>query len=247
MSSFANKQPALHRELVIGELVIQDLREMERTGNFDRNVLLWVQDGYANKAIEENLPQLASMNKALNASGASDAERRQRRVETLGQLTRETYATEKALGRGVDLRTYVDAAKTFYEAESARYGAHLGDVAEYIKKALENGEKPDLERFARQAYISLAKMSGAVSNLEGLSGKPAAQAVALQMRQGIERINYVTVADQPVQVGRELLKIVELIGRDPEKYIEFRDPSRMAMPERQPWDFEPVPREEYSM
>lgn len=244
MGSIAkNKHPTFHREPIIPDLVIRDLKEMERSGNYDRNVLLWLQDGYANKAIAQNIPRLRELHTTLTEAGESPDEIRKKKNQALVDITQETYSTAKASGDGADLKGYVDAAKTFFEAESARYGGHLQEVAEYIKKALENGEQPDIERHARNAYMSLAKLSGAMTQLEGLSGKPAAQQVAIMMKKGIENINFVTVGDQPTNVGRELLKVVDKIGQNPTKYIEFRDPSRMAMPERGPWDFEPIQKQ----
>ena len=237
------KQPSLYREPIIPELVIPDLKEMERSGSYDRNVLLWLQDGYVNRAIKEHLPQLHELHTSLVESGESPEEMRRQKTQALVEFTRASYATEKAAGRGADLKGYIDAAKTFFEAESARYGGHLQELAEYIKKALENGEKPDIERHARHAYVSMAKLSGAMTHLEGLSGKPAALQVANLMRKGIEEIKFATVGDQPTNVGRELLKVVDKIGQNPSAYIEFRDPSRMGMPERGPWDYEPMHRQ----
>lgn len=247
MGSIAkNKHPAFHREPIIPDLVIQDLKDMERSGSYDRNVLLWLQDGYVNKAISQNIPHLRELHTNLTEAGENPDEIRRQKNQALVDLTRATYSTAKAAGDGADLKGYVDAAKTFFEAESARYGSHLQEVAEYIKKALENGEQPDIERYARSTYMSLAKLSGAMTQLEGLSGKPAAQQVATLMKKGIEQINFVAITDQPTNVGRELLKVVDKIGQNPGKYIEFRDPSRMAMPERGPWDFEPIQKQSSS-
>lgn len=243
MSAAQTKQPSLYREPIIPELVIPDLQEMERSGKHDRNVLLWLQDGYVNRAIKEHLPQLRQLHTSLVESGESPEEARRQKTQALVEFTRATYSTEKAAGRGADLKGYIDAATTFFEAESARYGGHLQELAEYIKKALENGEKPDIEGHARHAYVSMAKLSGAITHFEGMRDKPAALQVANLMRKGIDEIQFVTVGDQPTNVGRKLLKVVERIEQNPSAYIEFRDPSRIGMPERGPWDYEPMHRQ----
>jgi len=238
------KQPSLCRKPIFSDLVIPDLKEMERSGSYNRNILLWLQDGYVIRAIKEHLPQLRELHTSLVESGESPEEMRRQKTQALVDFTRASYATEKAAGRGVDLKSYIDAAKAFFEAESARYGGHLQELAEYIKKALENGEKPDIERHARHAYVSMAKLSGAMTHLEGLSGKPAALQVANMMRKGIEEINFVTVGDQPTNIGRELLKAVNEIRRNPRAYIEFREPSWIEVPDRGPWDYDPMHRQE---
>lgn len=243
MSTAQAKQPSFYREPIIPELVIPDLQDLERKGSYDRNVLLWLQDGYVNRAIKENVAQLRDLHTSLVESGESPETMRREKTGALIAFTRATYANEKAEGRGADLKGYLDAAKTFFEAESARYGGHLQELAEYIKKALENGEKPDIERHARHVYVSMAKLSGAMIHLEGLSGKPAALQIAHMMRKRRDEIKYVTIADQPTNVGRKLMEVVERIGENPRAYIEFRDPDRLGMPERGPWDYEPMQRQ----
>lgn len=243
MIASAAKQPTLHREPIIPELVVSDLKAMAKSGNFDNNVLLWLQDGFANKALAGGIAHLGKLQKALVDAGESPDVIQAKQRQELASLTEATYAAAKAGGHGVDLQTYLEAATTFYYAESARYGDHLNDVALSIKQALENGQSPDVERHARTTYLSLAKLSGVMTHLEGLSGKPAAQAVAQTIKNGIERINFVTVGDQPTEVGRELLKVVDTIGQNPRKYIEFKNPSQMEMPKSGLWDFEPIQRD----
>lgn len=238
-----NKQPTLHREPLFPELVIPDLKDMERSGSYDRNALLWLQDGYSSRALREYRPELRELHTRLVESGASIEEARRQKVETLAKFTCELYKSEKASGRGrvVDLKGYIEGAKAFYESESVRYGGHLQELAEYIAKALENGEKPDLERHARQVYVSMAKLSSTIVSLDGISGQSAAQASDI-MKRGVDSLNINIIGDQPTRVGRELLGLVNKISKNPTAYIEFRDPSGIEMPERGPWDFEPVHR-----
>lgn len=235
------KQPTLHREPIINELVIPSLKAMEGSG-YNRHVLLWLQDGYVNKALTQNQRELGGMRASLVEQGLSDEEIKREQMQALAKFARQTYKAEQAEGRGADLKSYLDAANTFYEAESLRYGSHLQEVAEYIEKALANGEKPDLDRLARHAYISMAKMSSAIEQLKGMNGEAEAQKVAQFMNRGITKINFTTVGDQPTNVGRQLLKLVDEIAQNPKKYIEFRDPSDLPMPKRQPWEFEPEQR-----
>lgn len=238
-----NKQPTLRREPLVPELIIPDLKVMEGSGNYNRNVLLWLQDNYVAKAMEKHAGDLHEMHAALTSAGESRDDIRTEKMKALIGFTRDVYKQEKAEGRGAGLKTYLEAANTFFETESARYGSHLQEIAEYVQKALANGEHPDVEKYARHAYVSMSKISGAMTQLESLNGRPAAQQVATYMKRGIEQIHFATVGDQPPTVGRVLLKFVEKISQNPGKYIEFRDPASIPMPERGPWDFEPIQRQ----
>ena len=237
-----SKSPTLMRDPIIKRLVIQDLVEMERTGNFDTNVLLWVQDRYTNQAIAENRTELRDMHHKMMAENAPQEVMRAARARAIVEFTRETYSAAKSEGSGADLKTYLEAAEVFYQTESARYGAHLQEVSEYIRKALENGEKPDIEKIGVHAYISMAKLSGAMENLTKLSGKPMASRVAETMRQGIENIHFGAVGDAPNKaVGKEILRFVDTVSKQPDRYVEFRDPTSMIAPS-DPWGLEPMHR-----
>ena len=237
-----SKSPTLMRDPIIKRLVIQDLVEMERTGNFDTNVLLWVQDRYTNQAITENRTELRDMHQKMLAENAPPEVMRAARARAIVEFTRETYSAAKSEGSGADLKTYLEAAEVFYQTESARYGAHLQEVAEYIRKALENGEKPDVEKVGVHAYISMAKLSGAMEKLGNLSGKPMANRVAETMRRGIEEIHFSAVGDAPNKdVGKAILQFVDTVGNKPDRYVEFRDPSTMTAPS-DPWGLEPMHR-----
>ncbi|MFA6231042.1 MAG: hypothetical protein WC617_12855 [Rhodanobacter sp.] len=253
-STAANKQPTLRREPLIPDLVIQDLRDMDMTGNYDRNVLLWVQDGYVHRALQEHLVEIRELHEQLVASGRPADEVRREKMIALVGFVRETYSTEKAGGRGADLKGYVEAARIVWETEAARYGEHLqelGDhlqeLGEYLKKALANGEKPNLDWLARNAYVSMARMSSVIGNLESLVGKPAAQEAARMMQRGIDAIHVEQVGGRSTEVGRALMAHVVEIAKAPNKYIQSRDPSKTIMPKREPFDFEPAHRAEHGM
>lgn len=245
-STASFKQPTLRREPLIPDLVIQDLRDMDMTGNYDRNVLLWVQDGYVHRALQEHLAEIRELDAQLVGAGLPAEHVRREKMMALVGFVRETYSTQKSGGRGADLKGYVEAARIFWETEAARYGDHLQELGEYLEKALANGEKPDLDWQARNAYISMARMSSVIGNLESLAGKPAAQEVAQLMQRGIESIHMEQVGGRRLEVGRALLAQVNKIAEAPNKYIQFRDPSKMTMPKREPFDFEPTHRAERS-
>jgi hypothetical protein len=240
----ASKTTTARRELTLHELVIPDLKQVEATGKFDKNVLLWLQDAYVSRAIKENTGELLNFHRDLSKTETTGEERWKRKTEFLTKITKETYSAARSEGGGFDLKQYVDAAKTFYESESVLYAGQLGELAEYIKKSMEAGVKPDIERFAREAYVSMARMSGAIKNLEGVGARANAQQMAQMMKKGIEHINFaaVTNPNHTVQIGRELLKVVDRISQAPEKYMQFVDPRNLAAPKAGPWDFEPVHR-----
>ncbi len=243
-STAANKQPTLRREPLIPDLVIQALRDMDMTGNYDRDVLLWVQDGYVYRALQEHLVEIRALHAELINSERTVEEVRREKMTALVEFVRETYSSEKAGGRGADLKGYVEAAQIFWETEAARYGDHLQELGEYLDKALANGEKPDLETHARNAYISMAKMSSVMGHLEGLAGKPAAQEAAHLMQRGIDAIHLAQVGGRRLEVGRALLAQVHRIAQAPTNYIELRDPASVRMPKRDPFDFEVANRTE---
>ena len=235
------KQPVSYREPVLEKLVLNDLIYLSNDSRYDKNVLLWMQDRYVNQAITENMSVLIDLVRKGKQEGSTPDEMRRDRIEALVKLTQETYSSEKSLGRGADLKTYLDAATTFFEAESVRYAGHLKDVSEQIAKAIANGESPDIDRIARTVYGATFKMSGAIDSLERIN-KTSADAVAKMMEQGIKKIEEVAVTDAELNVGRVLFKAIDQISQSPEKYIQFTDPRRMEMPDYQLWDFEPVHR-----
>lgn len=235
------KQPASYREPVLEKLVLNDLIHLSNDSRYDKNVLLWMQDRYVNQAITENMSVLIDLVRKGKQEGSTPDEMKRERIETLVRLARETYSSEKSLGRGADLKTYLDAATTFFEAESVRYAGHLKDVSEQIAKAVANGERPDIDRIARTVYGATFKMSGAIDSLERIN-KASADAVAKMMENGVKRIEMVAVTNAELNVGRVLYQAIDQISNSPEKYIQFTDPRRMDMPDYKAWDFEPVHR-----
>ena len=235
------KQPASYREPVLEKLVLNDLIQLSNDSRYDKNVLLWMQDRYVNQAITENMSVLIDLVRKGKQEGSTPDEMKRERIETLVRLARETYSSEKSLGRGADLKTYLDAATTFFEAESVRYAGHLKDVSEQIAKAVANGERPDIDRIARTVYGATFKMSGAIDSLERIN-KSSADAVAKMMENGVKRIEMVAVTNAELNVGRVLYQAIDQISNSPEKYIQFTDPRRMDMPDYKAWDFEPIHR-----
>lgn len=242
MADLRRKQPTAHREPLLTKLVVGDLIALSKDGRYDRNVLLWMQDRYAQQAMVENMGELADLVRAGAAQGAAPDEVRQQRQEALSKFTRETYSAEKGAGRGADLKSYLEAAETFFESESVRYAGHLKEVAEEIAKALANGEKPDIDRISRTMFRATFKMAGAIESLESIN-KPTSQAVVNMMVAGIKRIEQTAVIDHPdLAVGRQLFQAIERMEKEPEKYIQYVNPRDMEMPAYAPFDYEPVHR-----
>jgi hypothetical protein len=238
------KSSTVRRELTLYELVIPDLKDMNATGKFDRNVLLWLQDAYVSRAIKEHTGEFISFHRRLSEKPLTEEERWRERTDFLKKITNQTYSTARSSGEGVNLQQYVDAARALYQSESVLYAGQLQELAEYIKKALADGVKPDIERFARESYVSMSRMSGAIKNLEGIGQRAGAAQVAQMMKQGIDQINFaaVTTPGVSLNVGRQLLEAVQRIGAQPEKYIQFVDAHKLGTPQAGPWDFEPSRR-----
>jgi hypothetical protein len=239
--SAKTKQPSLRRELIISELVISDLKEMDQSGGYDLNVLLWLQDGYVNRAIKAYLPELQELQVG---SGKSPKEIRRQQMRALVDFTCAIYANEKDDGQGgVDLKRYIDAAQTFFETELAHYGGSVKEIAEYIKKSSENGEKLDIERYARDVYISSAMLSRVMKYFEKSEMNSVAVQVEGMLKQSFEEIGAIRTDSPSINVGQKLLELVVKIGLDPRAYIEFHDPS-IEMPKREPWDYKPMQRQD---
>lgn len=250
VSAKAEDKAVTRRELTLQELVIPDLQFMAASGKFDVNVLLWLQDGYVERAMKEHVVELMQFTRDLaSQSGLSADDRWWCQIEFLGKLTREVYEAEKVNSDGTRRpieEAYLDAAKTFYQAESVMYAGQLEELAEFIKKSLEAGVEPNLERFAKDAFVSMSRMSDSISKLEKMSSGAARQMTQM-MRQGIEAINYTVVSTpgQPIPVGRKLLQVVNEIAQNPHKYIEYVAPQRTIRAD--PTSFEPARRRESSL
>lgn len=239
-SAATRKTVQIAREPVLEVLVIPDLIEMAKAGHgkgVDRNVLLWMQDAVVQKSIAENMPLLIDLMRKGREEGSSPDEQHRDRIQLLTKLTKETYSSEKSLGRGADLKTYLDAATTFFEAESTRHAGHLKELSEEIAKALANGEKPDIDRLARSIYGSTSKILGAMDSLESLN-KSSADAVRNAMQQGMERIGMIAATSGALEVNRVLFAAIDQISKEPHRYVVFKDPARIQMPDIKLWDFE---------
>lgn len=235
LSDIKNKHPARKRELLLWHLIIPDLITMEKSGAYDRNVLLVLQNRYVEQAFVEFRSEII---RAGNAIGNDHA-----MLEALERYTREVYSASKARGDGIDLKGYCDAASMFFESEALRFGVQLNDVAEYIVKALSNGEKPDIERYARHCYISYSKMSGAMAKIENLNGDQASRPIAQYLGECIEKITFNSTGGPESEIGRSILLLTEKISQAPEQFIKFNDPSMIPMADRDPWSFEPMRRD----
>lgn len=237
-----SKTPTIAKEPLLEKLVIPDLIALSEAGQrIDRNVLLWMQEKWVAQALAENMPLMIDLMRKGREEGSTPDEQRRDRVQLLSKLAKETYSSEKSLGRGADLKTYLEAATTFFEAESTRHAGHLKDLSEEIAKAIANGERPDIDRIARSIYGSTAKILGAQDSLEHLN-KASADAVAKAMKQGMERIGMVAATSGPLEVNRILFAAIDQIDKEPHKYVLFTDPQRIVTPDYQLWDFEPEHR-----
>lgn len=241
----AADKASTRRELMLQELVITDLQLMGASGKYDQNVLLWLQDAYVERAMKDHFAELSAFHRDLALQvDLTDDERWWCKTEFLGKMTCQVYEAEKINSDGarrpIEDR-YVDAARTFYQAESVVYAGQLEELAEYIKQAVEAGVEPDLDRFARDAYVSMSRMAGSVSKLEKLPGSNAQQMMQM-MKQGIESINYAVVSTpgQPIPAGKRLLQIVNDIGQNPDRYIDYKAPQTIRA---NPIAFEPSRRE----
>ena len=79
MSDSKTKQPAVAREPVLGKLVLNDLIHMSQDARYDRNVLLWMQDRYAQQAMVENMTLLIDVVRKGQKEGVSQEEMQRER------------------------------------------------------------------------------------------------------------------------------------------------------------------------
>lgn len=234
LSDIKNKHPAVKRELLLQYLIIPDLLAMEKSGAYDRQVLLQLQNRYVEQACVQYRIEIVMRGDAVDKKAR------------LEQYTCEVYLACKARGDGIDLKGYCDAASMFFEGEALRFGGQLKDIAEYLEKALSNGEKPDMERYARHCYIAYSKMGGAMAKIENLSGEQPARAIAQFLSECIHNIAF-NSADSESVIGRKLLQLTEKISAAPERYIKFNDPSMIPMADRDPWSFDTMRRDSWDL
>ena len=234
----SKKQPVQAR-LTIDKFVVPEIADLASDSRYDTQVLLWMQERFVQQAMAERMPEL--MDAVQESLSLPEDEGEAMRMGTLARFTVETYAAEKQLGRGVDLKAYLAAAEVYFETEAVKYGAHLRDVADEIKDKLDAGQRPDIDRLSRTVYGAAVKLSATIDSLETLN-KQCAEAVVQRMQEGVKRIEMVAITDSELNVGRVLFKAIETIAQAPEKYMQFKDPRTMEMPIIEPWDYEPIPR-----
>lgn len=237
------KQIVSTREVISRDLYIPDLVDMERTGNYDRHVLLWMQEAYAQRAIAKSGNILAQLNATWAFEDEPSDRIRQKQIRGIQDVTCDLYDIEKQSGGGADLKSYIDAAKAMYAAECAWYGIQLHEVAECIRIAIENVRAPDFDRSARIAYIAMSKMSVMMNLMEGICGKDDANKVSMTLSNAIKDINGVMGGSK--RLGRELLLSIEQISMNPQQYLEFREFSDAFDVERGPWEYETGQRNDY--
>lgn len=224
-----------YRQPTIPSVVIPDLQDMERTGRYERCVLLWLQDSYVNRVVKTQPARLL----ALAAPSDSDLSK-----VSIGQIRQALidlvvtcYAEDKAAGNGIDLKAYTEAATTFFSTEAARCGARLQELAESFAGARHRGVQPDVARHACYVYACINKLSRVILHFEGAGYRSAAHHVELLVQKGIKE-NERAVSDNG------FVNLLITIGKNPRGFLAASAPRRKAAPLNCGLDFEPLRRRE---
>jgi hypothetical protein len=218
-------------------LIISDLAEMASTGRLDRDVLLWIQECIVQQAL------------GTEGIGARLLEERARhaieRVPVAEAITRALTNTVQAHrascrkegGEG-DLQTYIEVARGYFAMMHARYEQRLGDLMFYLQQLGVLGMKPDIEVFARQAYVIFAKLSSIAEQLERLGDSRSGERVL----PGIEAWLHQACGLPDRTLALSIVSNMERIAADPAACFSVSEDR--ADPVRGPWDVAPAARED---
>jgi hypothetical protein len=220
------------RGFALDQLVIADLQQMEATGRYDRCVLLWLQESCVKRALAA---ETAQQEHSHTRSGHPD------RAWVI-RVAQQTYSAARRGGRGFDVKQYVIAARTFYQSEATLRAGQLQELLAYMGHPPAGNIKADIPRFAREFYVGLARMSGALQRLEVLGARVQAEEVGRQLSCCIQALRGAAtrVTGVPDPLGRELLAAVEEIGRHPQRFMPVSGGTSVESPPAAAIEFEPL-------
>lgn len=142
------------RQLLSHDFFIADLDQMSQTGNFDLQVLLWLQDVYVKKAVT-----------SLRDSGIAFND------EMLKTQVNYVYSVYKKRDGGLDLNSYIPKANFYYKSDIERFAGAILDLREALSIDLSYLGEADLSAYSASLFSLLAKSGSTIINVSRLCTK----------------------------------------------------------------------------
>ena len=243
------KKPTPVHESFLKTLVIEDLQDAERSGSFDREVLLFAQDGYVMRAFSESSTELGEAFAAINADTMDADDREQRKRDAVVAVVRELYERLKSEGdETTGVRGYAGAAGVYLRGAIVDFQTYLLDVAQHLEQAVSVGHTPDLPWFAGHTYAALAKASSTMALTEETLGLEPAQRAEEAIGEGVRAIGAIGQDSVAMALGRQMWRLVEAIDRAPTVHVvnqETQDLDDRMQVGGDSWDFDLAERQEF--
>ena len=242
------KKPTPVYQPFLKELVIADLQDAERSGSFDREVLLFVQDGYVMRVLSERRSELMEAFAEIRADIQDLEEGARRKRDAVVSAVRELYSQLKTSGdETTGVRGYAGAAGVYLNGAIVDYQTYLRDVAQHLGQSVLVGHTPDLGWLAGHTYAALARASSTMMAVEAALGGEAAQRAEGAISEGVRGIGSPSQDSVAVALSKQMWRMVEAIDRAPQEHVlnahapEIEDVDLDA----DPWDFDPAERQEF--
>lgn len=191
-SNAINNEHQVHR--VMDTLVLPDLVEMEQTSQYNRDILLLMQDDLIKQVCQQG--------------NLSDE------VVNIDIVTKACayYDREKKQGRGYDLRAYIKKATVYFNDEIGKHLKLLREQPTQLKEDISQGVAIRMEEYAERILISLVKISSLLEQAKPLFGEKVESLVQAAMNDAIGELRDVTDKNEN-KVGHEMLKMLTQLSK----------------------------------
>jgi len=214
------KAPAPVHQPILKELVIADLQDAARSGMFEKDILLFVQDGYCLRTLSERSEELNASFVAINAEVLDLEVRAERKRDAVVNAVRALYVQLKEDGdETTGVRGYAGAAGMYLNGAIVDYQTFLRDTGQHLEQSVQVGHTPDLPWLAAHTYAVLARASSTVGVIEANLGAASAATAEKVLGDGIRSIGSATQSSVATALGVKLWRMVEAIDRSPMQHV----------------------------
>ncbi|WP_157122582.1 hypothetical protein [Bordetella flabilis] len=227
--------------------MIADLQDAERSGAFDRDVLLFAQDGYVMRVLAECRDRLAEAFTAANGDSEDPEERSSRKRSAVIAAVLELYARLKEEGdETTGVRGYAGAAAVFLNGAIVDYETYLRDVAQHLEQSVQVGHTPDVGWLAGHTYAVLARASRTIETVEAALGVEAGCRAETLISAGVRAIGSAGQDSVSAALGKQLWRTVEAIDRAPQTHVMNAEETLASTAVLDDvWDIAPAERQEF--
>ncbi len=234
----------------LGALAIPDLQDAQRSGAFDLDVLLFLQDTYMQRTLTERAQMLREEFTRLDAEVEDLDARAAAKREVVTTAMRELYSQLKDEGdETTGVRGYAGAAGVYLNGAIVDYQTYLLDVAAHLEQSVQVESTPDLGWLAGHTYALLARASSTVDTIEGALGVQAGQQAGVLLEAGISAIGSPGQDSLAQALGVRMWRMVEQIDVAPQNHVVNAEHHVEASVdfEDSPWDIEPAERSDFDL